>query len=71
MLALLQEEALFSSNEHFYTLYVLSVNYVFPQTHACKNLENRLNTKKVIDIHDYDSTLKVLVEYNKWCGLFR
>ena len=55
----------FSSNVHFYTSYILSVNYVLPQTRACKNFENRMNTKKVIDIHDYDFTLKDLVGYNK------
>ena len=65
ILAMLQAEVLFSSNVHFYTSYILSVNYVLPQTRACKNFENRMNTKKVIDIHDYDFTLKDLVGYNK------
>ena len=65
ILALLQVETFFSSKIHFYSLYISSVNYVFPQTRTCKNFENRMNIKKVINIHYYDFTLKYFVGYNK------
>ena len=65
ILALLQAEALFSSNVHFHTFYGLFVFYVLSQTCACKNFENLMNTKKVIDIYDYDYTLKAWVGNNK------
>ena len=55
----------FLQNAHFRGFYSISVFNVLQQTRAYKNFENRMNIKKVIDIHDYDSTLKVLVGYNK------
>lgn len=63
----------FSSNVHFYAFYSLYVFYVLQQTRACKNFENPMYTKKVIQIYDYDYTSdpipdytqKALVEYNK------
>ena len=39
-------------------------NYGF-YTCACKNFENLINAKKVIDIYDYEYTLTALVGYNK------
>ena len=72
ILALLQAEALFSSNVHFHTFYSLVVFYVLSQTCACKNFDNLINIKKVIDIYDYDYTLKALVGYNKLlCSISR
>ena len=56
----------------FETFYSLFVFYVSSRTLACKNFENLMNTKKVIDIYDYDYTLKALVGYNKlMCSISR
>ena len=64
-LDLLQAQAIFSFNLHFYTCYSLLLFYVLPLTRACQNFEKQIDIRNVIDIYDYDYTLKALVGYNK------
>jgi len=53
----------FLQNAHSDNFHIVSVFRVLQQTSACKNFENRLKSKKVIDIYDYDYALK------SWLGI--